>query len=175
MKKLIFILAIVLSNTVNAQTQFADHVQPTFAKDTLYLLCDDPLSNLIHRIWLKDTSWKGIRPVISWVESDQLKLIKSNYEFANKHRDQSIIAIVNSPGTWIVYQDGKVEPTTSTSLVPLLISAHDSGHQACVITVEQGMSCTLRKTKNGIEYYYAALGVNRSFNNSLNTLNNGSN
>jgi hypothetical protein len=56
-----------------------------------------------------------------------------------------------------------------------LISAHDSGHQACVITVEQGMSCTLRKTKNGIEYYYAALGVNRSFNNSLNTLNNGSN
>lgn len=175
MKKLIFILAIALSNTLTAQTRFADHAQPTFAKDTLYLLCDDPMSMVTYRIWLTDTSWKGIRPVIHWVESDKMKLVKLNYEFANRHRDQSIIAIVNSPGIWIVYQDGRVEPTTSTSLVSLLVSSHDSGNQACIITVEQGMSCTLRKTKNGIEYYYASLGANRSFNNSLNTLNNGSN
>jgi len=89
MKKLIFILAIVLSNTVNAQTKFSDHAQPTFKKDTLYLLCDDPMSIQTYKIWLQDTTWKGVNPVINWVDPKQMKLIKVMYATTRKRRDNS--------------------------------------------------------------------------------------
>jgi hypothetical protein len=101
MKNIIFILAIVLSNTVNAQTKFADHAQPTFTKDTLYLLCDDPMSIQTYKIWLHDPTWKGVNPVINWVDPKQMKLIKVMYAANCKRKDEPILnnfILINTNG-----------------------------------------------------------------------------
>jgi hypothetical protein len=168
MKHLLLLLT-VISITASAQTQFAKHSQPTFAKDTLHLLCDDPIAKLTYRIWTTDSTWKGIYPAIDWVTPDQMNRIKKAYAKNEMIRDKSIIAIINSPGTWVVYEDGRVEPAGNENLTYLLIKAQESGNPACVITVPTGMGCTLRKTDNGIKYNYVTLNIKtKSKNNGSN-------
>ena len=168
MKQLLLLLT-VITITSSAQTQFAKHSQPTFAKDTLHLVYDDPIANLTYRIWKTDSSWNGIYPTINWVTPEQMNQIKKAYAKKDMTRDKTIIAIINSPGTWMVYEDGRVELVDHENLNYLLIKAQESGTPACVITVPNGMSCTLRKTGNGIKYDYVTLNIKtKSKNNGSN-------
>ena len=164
MKQLLLLLT-VLSNTVNSQT----HAQPTFAKDTLHLVVNDPISKLTYNIWKSDPTWKGVYPAINWVTPDQMNQIKKVYLKNEIIRDKSIIAIIKSPGTWMVYEDGRVEPAGKDGLNELLIKAQENQTSVCVVTVPEGMGCTLRKTDNGIKYDYAALNIKtKSKNNGSN-------
>lgn len=83
MKKAIIFSLLAIPTMVLAQSakpQIGDFAHISEKRDTLYLLCDDPVSNITYQVWTNDKSWKGINPVILFVEKDKMVALKKEFE-----------------------------------------------------------------------------------------------
>lgn len=75
---IILIITLLLSLFIKATEReiiYCAHF--TEQKDTLFLLENDSIADLLYEAWLKDTTWRGDNPTIKFIPLEELKCLKS--------------------------------------------------------------------------------------------------
>lgn len=92
MKKTIVALFLALAATTHAQTfksqypgaKVADFAYYTAERDTLFLEKGHSMSKLTYTAWEKDSTWKGVSPVVLFVPSETIAFYKRREEFLQR-------------------------------------------------------------------------------------------
>jgi hypothetical protein len=69
MKRIIVVFAINFTLLFSNEKEIIYCAHYTPNKDTLYLLKNDTMSNILYSCWQRDTNWKGNNPTIVLLDS----------------------------------------------------------------------------------------------------------